>query len=1496
MTQSTKHTLYSVFLTICLMTLGLSSFGQGKSFSPDNDVFIEEFKAFIDFTGQPHVVSKAKVFKRLWENDSFTEDQKTQINRLCNNMRIKDMPVEPYFDLVMDGLINFRYSGLGVEVLEQWRNISSNLLKANNNDEYLLFLNTTNLLFKENGLFAVGNRLWRASNNKFKIIYDKNTFAIKWESLDLICTSLGDKITIYDTKGTYYPGKTLWVGEGGRVDWQRVQLDPDKVYCEMDNYKVSMKSSSFEVDTVRFYNKNYFDGPLLGSLKERISNATNPDKAVNSSYPRFQSFTANVEIKGLLGDNAKYKGGFSMQGPLISGTSLQGDLSIIEIYYKGKKIIESTSKNFIILDGVAQSNGATFELFTDSGSIYHPKVIFNFQADKKILKVTKGKDGLMRVPFTDDFHNLEIDVEQVLWNLDEPLIDFDMVNNDKAATIESSDFYRSTAFEKIQGRLSRHPLTTLRKFAITLRQKKFSTQDYVDFLKTKKEYIYEMLLDLHDGGYIYYYPEEDSIYVKKKTFNYVNAYYKVRDYDNIKMTSVIGAKPNITLNIQNYDLNIEGVRKFLFSDSQFVVVAPHEQQVKIGRDRTMQFGGQVRAGRFDLFGKKFEFKYGEYTINSKQIDSMRIFFPDETGEYRRINSILSDISGTLYIDNPKNKSGLKDYPEYPRFVSEKGSIVHYEKPSIHGSQYKKDAFFFEVDPFTIDSMDNFRKEQLRFDGTFRSGGIFPDFRNQLTIQDDFSLGFKTNTPPGGYAMYDGKGKGEMAISLSNEGLYGSGLIEYSTSISKSDKYLILPTKTVGNSSSFDLPQSGKYPVVAGVEVYTEWVPKEDYMNISKQENNFKVFTMTYDFDGDMTLSPADLRAQGSLIWDEAIYSSQDMVLETNKALAEHGGIKIKAVGEDVMAFENDDTKGYCDFTTREGKFSSNIDGANTRFPLNKYITSMADYRWDMNKKTMDITPGKSMAGAKPEFISVKPNQDSLRFESQFAVFDLTLAVLDIQQVPHIDIADSRVFPDQEKVVVRRDARMDTLENSKILANKIDKFHNIYNCSTFINGKFSMKASGNYIYVNKLNQKQEMYFDSIIAKKLDSTVVGYGFVPDSQNFMLDTKLHYKGDAEITSKEKPIRFEGYVKPEHVFTMDYPSMWIKFIQKVDPNNVIVNVHDPRSFNRFQLDIGLHFATDSIHVYPTVFGRKRRRTDPDIVVDTGIMFFDHAKNSFLIGSEDKLFNASRVGNVMYIDETKKTIYTEGKFDFEFNFMDGFRMMPAGNATIAMGDTTVRMNMAFGLDFDLPKSVIDKLYAMAMAEGNGTASSPNNEFTIKAMAELAMEGEVNKVVKRIESSGQVVKETVLGNTKSTAVGEIVGEAADMVADAVTKKELREPLQSQFLISSSEWYFDHRYNSLLCDGDVSFAAIGGKNVNKSFKCTMGLEKKRSGDRLDIYIEFNEYEWVYMNYVRGILYIYSSDADLNNMVVSDGGKVSSSTFKLRRGTPRGMNKLLDKIEE
>ena len=237
------------------------------------------------------------------------------------------------------------------------------------------------------------------------------------------------------------------------------------------------------------------------------------------------------------------------------------------------------------------------------------------------------------------------------------------------------------------------------------------------------------------------------------------------------------------------------------SDSQNVVIYPKDQEIKIHKNRDFTFAGHVKAGRFDFYGKIFSFDYQNFKINLENIDSLRLKVesdnPSEVDEYGRrklvaVRSVLENITGDLLIDFQGNKSGMHEYANYPIFNSKKDSYVYYDKSFIQDGVYSRDTFFFHLDPFTIDSLDNFSRAGLGFNGEFVSAGIFPEFRDTLKLQPDLALGLVRNTGPEGWPAYGGKGKFTSTVSLSNEGLRGKGSIDYLTSTSKSDDYIFLP--------------------------------------------------------------------------------------------------------------------------------------------------------------------------------------------------------------------------------------------------------------------------------------------------------------------------------------------------------------------------------------------------------------------------------------------------------------------------------------------------------------------------------------------------------------------------------------------------------------------------------------------------------------------------------------------------------------------------------
>ena len=197
---------------------------------------------------------------------------------------------------------------------------------------------------------------------------------------------------------------------------------------------------------------------------------------------------------------------------------------------------------------------------------------------------------------------MELYVEQLIWETETPFIKFDNTNNDEAAFFTSNSFYKEMLYSRIKGGLSIHPLEALNSyFSRKLRRKTrtFHLDGYADFIGSRTTYLKTPMINLHDKGYIIYDPKTDSVTLNLKLFAAVQSHNKVRDYDVIRLSSTIASLPNAKLNLLNNELEIQGVQKFFFSDSQSVIAFPKEQVVKVRRNRTINFGGLLAAGRLE---------------------------------------------------------------------------------------------------------------------------------------------------------------------------------------------------------------------------------------------------------------------------------------------------------------------------------------------------------------------------------------------------------------------------------------------------------------------------------------------------------------------------------------------------------------------------------------------------------------------------------------------------------------------------------------------------------------------------------------------------------------------------------------------------------------------------------------------------------------------------------------------------------------------------------
>jgi hypothetical protein len=1507
-------------LRLCLALCSFTLFGTlksqiVKSFNSDPAIFITELQAMYSGMQDKVALADFEKFSQSWIQGKFNPEQQRFLIRTSNVMLQEKLSLQPYFQLFYTIYLKAIDQKIPEDKLAQWRTLATKTLE-NSNLEFLSFLRSTELLFISKVLYKTDYRQWYFDSANFNLTWQKNMLAVVFDEFSLKCRSNSDSLKIV-TKGIFFPSLGDFKGDYGKTDFSRI-LKNEQTEVSFKKYRINLADFTYSVDTVKLNFPRFFAKPIYGSFSDKLMNFSDTSSYKNAKFPKFSSFDNDLKVKGIVGENSVFTGGFSMAGNAITTNTVDGKPSYIDIFYKKKKQVTLKSKGFHIENGIASSPATEYILHLDSNKrIFHPSVNVKFIFKDNMLVAEKGTDGLMRGSFEDNFHNLSIDVQTVRWKITEPYVDFDNYNDEKPALFESNDFFREIYFDRWQGALDANPLVKIYGYynrmppdpvqdqlkkelkdlysskspnkeiiaqktkelqeraknrAATFKSKDrltFSLKDYCAAFGSSPDMAKHQFIDLHDAGFVKYDFATDSVTIQNKLFNYYLMSKKSKDYDVIRLSSVIATKPNATLNLTSNEFDIQGVRSFYFSDSQNVSVLPKDQQVVVTKNRNFRYSGLVRAGRFDFYGSNFNFNYSKFTVDFATIDSMRMYFPDESGvRLRPVKSVFRNIGGTLFIDKPNNKSGNINYPDYPIFTSNKGGDILYDKPSIHDGQYLAEKFKFSVDPFTIDSLDNFTIAGLRFEGTFYSADIFPVFKHYVYIQPDYSLGFVKPTPSGGLPMYLARGKGDMTLNLSEVGFYGEkGNIDYETSKTAFKRILLLPTKTIGPVTTYDLAENSKYPELHAVGATLKWTPYEDKYAITNGKTPIKTFSYTYDFEGTSTQSPSRVVGDGILTWDLAKFKSKEMVLAPKKATAEVGALDIYTADTSKMAFSTDNINGTMDFQKRRGDFTTNDPNQITRFPYNMYQTNLSDYLWKMDDKTIEARVGPKMAGIQPDFMSTKVTQDSLRFEGKKGLYDMKDYTLKVSQIPHIDLADSRLFLKDGKVLIRKEADMDAVDSTKLIANRIDKYHEIYKMNAKIFGKNLMRADGYYQYVNKMGARQEFYLDSIFIDR-DYHVDAYGEIKEEKGFTLDTKIGFQGVANVKSQEQLIRFVGFVKPLHTFENVLPSWWSVFRGPIDPKDVVIPMNPPRDKNKSKLFVGLHVAKDSSHVYPLLYSNKRRVSDNDVTQDTGILYYDHEKQSFFAGSEGKLRNGEVKGNFIQFNEKDHSIHAEGPMDFGLE-TELIHFKNAGYADLKPGDTSFSFKLAMMIDFPLHPDFKTRMAELFAGDEDGTENL-NTDFFKEQLGEMVENKKVyDGIINDIEKENAIKgNSTLLGGKDET--------------------------NYNFILTDADFRWDSRLRGMYCNDNVILASVAGKPINKSITTSMFLESRRGSEKMHLYFS-NGQATVYFFLTRNRLSIYSDDEQLKTIMDKTNHKVKGDNFQVILSSERSMDKFLRKID-
>lgn len=1460
-----NNMLTKKYILLLFLFNSLLSWAQPRSFSRNPAVFIKEYTQFLKPQGEKKEQELLERFTTKWDSGKFVEPEQRNIIAVANLMLINDLDV-PIFFLLTETML-YAKDSIDEPKYISW---SKALIPSLNsgNQTFTTLIKSSRNLFRDNTIYESNTKKWYSNSSNYRFIFEDNRVKISFKNIDLTCQAQVDQIKIYNTSGSYYLDTDEWIGENGTMTWERMSFGRENIYATINsNYSLKFDRAEVKIDTVTFTNKDFLSKPLKGYLIDRASSADNIEKEalLKSKYPQFFSFDKNIELGSYLDNTVQFRGGFAMKGSETISRGSPEFPSVIEIYYKNQRRILAKSSYFTLKEGKINALESEVTILTDSGTIFHPNLKFNLNLDNKILVLIRGKEGLQQAPFYDNDHQVDIFVDRIIWKLELPKIEFDMYGEEKKAFIESQSFYKEVRYEKIpRGILKYHPLSKMRNFVIQYRTREFTLNEYANWMGSRPIYLKSQIIELADLGYLFFNPATDSIKIRRKLDHAVLSHKKLMDYDVIRFSSLISARSNAFLNLINNTFNIEGVRAFKFSDSQSVYAFPHEQTVILKNKRRMEFGGKVTAGKFDFYSDKFDFDYFNFDIKSDNITKMVIFTKDLSGKpgLVAVKSVLRDINGTLEIDKSTNKSGLKNFPEYPRFTSNKGSIIAYDKPTIHGGAYDKDRFRFEVDPFTIENLDNFTTEGLSFPGTFVAGGIIPDFDFEAKIMDDYSLGFERTNPAGGYPMYDGKGHGNIDIRLSEEGFEAKGNIEYEGAILESQDIIMTPDYTSAQAKSYVITENEKYPNLAAKDITTKWLPNQDSMFIYTNDHEVTVLRDNQQFTGNLVHTSQQLSGAGSLVWDKASLKSPDIKFKPNEVKALVSDVEINALDKNKIAFSSKNLNSHVDFTTQMGDFKSNIVGNLTALPFNQFSTSMDQFKWDMANNTIEFNKGPQLLKSKSYFVSNKYDQEGLRFESTNALFDINKGIIYAKEVPFIDVADSRVYPFENKVDIHEGADIQRLKNSRLLASRTQKFHQLFGGDIKILGRYALSGNASYEFKDKHNTHQIIKFTKIrVRGKGDTSILAEGFIRDSSAFFLSPKIAYKGKTELYSNQRDIYFNGYVKPIHSFTY-YPSRWFRYSGQPEPENVIIPATYILNKDRRKMYAAVSIANDSTHIYPSLFNFKRSYADLELTSDTGIFYYDESKKTFFVGDSLKLMEGSLRGSYLAFNDANGEIFSEGAIDFGLDKDPKFNVRMAGNVKKPQSDSVFTIQALMALNLMLPDDCYQRMVEVINENDNDPAEN-NNTFVEKGLAEFLDDNKLKKALDYVAAAGKI--------------------------------KLPNEIPANFLFTKTSLHYDAAKRQFIGLEPIHIATINGKHVNKALKARIAITKRRSSVKFTLYLEASKYDWFYIDYYMGALNLASTDKTFNELIKTQGAKMSKGKFRIRPASPRTVGMFLTKIE-
>jgi hypothetical protein len=1431
---------------------------QGKPvFSGDPAKYKEELTLFMGSNLSEEHSAILNSFIAKWDSAAFSRDNMSRILDLSSQLTGRQIKAVPQFSQFLETLTNFANSRRDDAFLSYWLTGLSELLfnPRFNNESISRYIRNTSSLIEDNMIYSSGSVKWKVKESGLEFVHD-TIFHIDIRDATLTCYSQRDSTEIYNVTGTYYPDLQVFRGSKGTVTWEKAGFAREDVFAEIQDYTINVTRNFFTCDSAMLTHKTYFREPVYGILTDQAASASNKERSI---FPQFETYTRQFVLKDIY-KGLNYEGGLAFEGAQTKGRGDKALPAKITLFRNDTLFIRISATEFIFTRVGLTSAGTESTLYLNGDSIYHTNLGFSYNANDRQVNLYRSNNPVSASPYYNSYHNLDMYFESLSWDMNSSKV---MITRAKGASMgqalfESATFFNADYFMSLLSLDNYHPLTRLKKFSEWYYSETFPVSEFAKWLNKSPDAVTGLCIDMATKGFVFYDRENDEVTIKKKVTDFIDAYAGKKDYDVMTILSEVKAPmDNAYLDLKTFDMHVMGVRSVFLSDSQRVAIYPYNRELVISKNRSLKFNGVVQAGLFTIYGRDFSFSHDTFKIRLAKIDSIRVAV--ETGKTDAFgNMIIKDVGniiqltkGELYIDNPNNKSGLKRLTQYPIINAMASSYIFYDQIPGLKDVYKKDDFYFRIDPFTFENIDHYRNEDIRLPGEFVAGNILKPMRQFLTVQENNSLGFEMNIPQEGIDVYDGKGKLYEFISMSNDGLKGKGTLRHLTSVTKSDEYEFYPDSMLTQATTFNIEKDGAglFPELKSEDVTIKWFPKEnEWLAYNAEDKRFNMFNNGSALDGSLKLTPTKLSGAGAINMTDSRIVSNGFSFTSSQIRADTADYNFRSPSTSGYAFIAENANTEIDFDLQKAAFHLNTDSSFVKFPEIEYICTMTDFSYDMKTKILAMEQrGKSTAGSglippekllalnmktleKPTFIAVNSLRDTISFTARKANYNVQNEFIEAENINYIHIADALIQPEKGRIVINRRAKISKLENAYIAVNNR---HLLHSASVNIESADRYSGSAVYNYVDDSKNVQPITFSEITVDTLTTSAKGY--IPENQNFMLSQAFTFAGDVSLSAQKNNLFFTG--SAGIVNSCDrIRSFSIKFRSEIDPLNMMIPVAEkPRDKNDNPVFSGSFINIDSTHIYPAFLSEQKSWLDVGLVTASGVLWYNKSQSKYQIAEKEKIVDPARHGNLVSLDRNTCILTGEGKLNFGAN-LDLVKLSTAGTVNHLTDSGKVNIRTILALNFFFSPEALRMISDELRLVPSLKTINLNSEFNNKGMKDLYGESVANQLKDEVNLFG-------------------------------TFKNMPKEFDAQLLLNDVNLYWNEASSSFRSTGRIGIGFIGDQAINVYVDGFIEIQRRRSGDMIDIYLKANPSTWYYFSYFKGVMMAQAGNIEFNRFISS-----------------------------